>query len=119
MKSETLGIKRIYSPVYTPEANGKLEGYHKFFKACVAKHIRGTALEWDELVPMASAAYNFFPCQSSRESPFVLMFEKRSYHPICQFARTSPKILGRARGKTANGCIETFVFSHSREPEES
>ena len=64
---ETLGIKRIYSPVYTPEANGKLEGYHKFFKACVAKPIRGTALEWDELVPMASAAYNFFPCQSLRE----------------------------------------------------
>ena len=23
-----LGIKRIYSPVYTPQSNGKLEGYH-------------------------------------------------------------------------------------------
>ena len=34
-----LGIKRVFTPVYTPECNGKLEGWHKFFKACVAKHI--------------------------------------------------------------------------------
>ena len=26
-----LGIKRVYSPVYTPQSNGKLEGFHHFF----------------------------------------------------------------------------------------
>ena len=36
-----LNVKRVYSPVYTPEANGRLEAWHHFFKACVAKHIRG------------------------------------------------------------------------------
>ena len=46
-----LGIKRVYSPVYTPEANGRLEAWHHFFKACVAKHIRGNAAEWDKVVP--------------------------------------------------------------------
>ena len=34
-----LNIKRVYSPVYTPKANGRLEAWHHFFKACVAKHI--------------------------------------------------------------------------------
>ena len=34
-----LEIKKVYSPVYTPEANGCLEMWHRFFKACVAKHI--------------------------------------------------------------------------------
>ena len=34
-----LNIKRVYSPVDTPEANGRLESWHHFFKACVAKHI--------------------------------------------------------------------------------
>ena len=96
---ETLGIKRIYSPVYTPEANGKLEGYHKFFKACVAKHIRGTALEWDELVPMASAAYNFFPCQSSRESPFVLMFGRDPITPFASLLEPTPRFWGERGGK--------------------
>ena len=70
---DKLGIKRVYSPVYTLQSNGKLEGFHHFFKACISKHIWGNQLEWDEIVPLATAAYNFFPCQSSRESPFLLM----------------------------------------------
>ena len=36
---DKLGIKRVYSPVYTPQSNGKLEGFHRFFKACISKHI--------------------------------------------------------------------------------
>ena len=36
---ETLGVKHIFSPVYTPESNRHLEGWHRFFKACIAKHI--------------------------------------------------------------------------------
>ena len=27
---ETLGVKHIFSPVYTPESNGQLEGWHRF-----------------------------------------------------------------------------------------
>ena len=79
-----LNKKRVYSPVYTPEANGILEVLHHFFKACVAKHIRGNQVEWDEVVPLAAAAYNFFPCQASRESPFVLMLGR---DPITPFAK--------------------------------
>ena len=42
-----LNVKRVYSPVYTPEANGRLEAWHHFFKACVAKHICGNvAIIW-------------------------------------------------------------------------
>ena len=36
---DKLGIKRVYSPMYTPQSNGKLEGFHRFFKACISKHI--------------------------------------------------------------------------------
>ena len=36
---DKLGIKRVYTPVYTPQSNGKLEGFHRFFKACISKHI--------------------------------------------------------------------------------
>ena len=79
-----LDIKRVYSPVYTPEANGRLEAWHHFFKACIAKHIWGNAAEWDEVIPLAAAAYNFFPCQAAGESPFVLMFGR---DPITPFAK--------------------------------
>ena len=91
---ENLGIKQIFSPVYTPEANGHLEGWHRFFKACVAKHIRGGGVEWDEVVPLAVSAYNFFPCQSTKESPFVLMFGRDPIMPVAKLLEPKPRYYG-------------------------
>ena len=85
-----LGIKRVYSPVYTPQSNGKLEGFHHSFKACISKHIHRNQLEWDEIVPLTTAAYNFFPCQSSRESPFVLMFGRDPITPFLSLLEPYP-----------------------------
>ena len=93
-----LEIKRVYSPVYTPEANGRLEAWHRFFKACVAKHIRGNAAEWDEVVPLAAAAYNFFPCQSAGESPFVLMFGRDPITPFAKLLEPTPRYWGDRGG---------------------
>ena len=89
-----LNIKRVYSPVYTPEANGRLEAWHYFFEACVAKHIWGNAAEWDKVVPLAAAAYNFFPCQASRESPFVLMFGRDPITPFAKLLEQAPRYWG-------------------------
>ena len=89
-----LDIKRVYSPVYTPEANGRLEAWHRFFKACVAKHIRGNAAEWDEVVPLAAAAYNFFPCQATGESPFILMFGRDPITPFAKLLEPAPRYWG-------------------------
>ena len=50
----------IHSPPYRPQSNGKIEGFHRFLKACIMKHIN-YGLEWDELMPMATACYNYFP----------------------------------------------------------
>ena len=94
-----LGIRRVFTPVYTPECNGKLEGWHKFFKACIAKHIRGNNVEWDELVPLAVAAYNFFRCQASKESPFMLMFGRDPVTPFCQLLEPAPRYWGDRGGQ--------------------
>ena len=39
----------------------------------MGKHI-SKELEWDDIIPMATAAYNFFPHTLSKERPFFLMF---------------------------------------------
>ena len=91
---DTLGLKHIFSPVYTPQSNGRLEGWHRFFKACIAKHIRGSGVEWDELVPLAVSAYNFFPCQSSKESPFILMFGRDPITPVAKLLEPKPRYYG-------------------------
>ena len=91
---ETLGVKHIFSPVYTPQSNGCLEGWHRFFKACIVKHIRGGGVEWDKLAPLAVSAYNFFPCQSSKESPFVLMFGRDPITPVAKLLEPRPRYYG-------------------------
>ena len=91
---ETLGVKHIFSPVYIPESNGCLEGWHRFFKACITKHIHGGGVEWDELVPLAVSVYNFFPCQSSKESPFVLMFGRDPITPVAKMLDPKPRYYG-------------------------
>ena len=63
----------IYSPPYRSQSNGKIEGFHRFLKVCIEKHINH-GLEWDELTLMATACYNFFPKCSVRESAFFIMF---------------------------------------------
>ena len=66
-------IHKLYTPPYHPASNGRIEGFHAFLKACISKHI-APQLEWDDLMPLACAAYNFIPNEHSRESPFFLMF---------------------------------------------
>ena len=95
---QTLGLKHIFSPVYTPQSNGRLQGWHRFFKACIAKHIHGGGVEWDELVPLVVSAYNFFPCQSSKESPFVLMFGRDPITPVAKLLEPRPRYYGDRGG---------------------
>ena len=68
------GVKyKLYTPPYHPASNGRKEGFHAFLKACIAKHVM-PQMEWDVLVPLACATYNFIPNEHSKESPFFLMF---------------------------------------------
>ena len=72
--SKELGSEyKLYTPPYHPASNGRKEGFHAFLKACIAKHV-APQLEWDVLIPLACATYNFMPNKHSKESPFFLMF---------------------------------------------
>ena len=56
-----LGLEyKLYTPPYNPALNGRIEGFHAFLKACIAKHV-APQLEWDVLIPLACTAYNFIP----------------------------------------------------------
>ena len=73
----------IHSPLYRPQTNRKIEGFHKFLKACITKHINH-GLEWDELTQMATACYNYFPNCSTKESAFFLMFGRDPINKLNQ-----------------------------------
>ena len=49
--AEQLGVERkIYTPPYRPQSNGRIEGFHNFLKSCLAKHISRNR-EWDDVAP--------------------------------------------------------------------
>ena len=66
-------VYKLYTLPFHPASNGRIEGFHAFLKACISKHI-APQLEWDDVVPLACAAYNFIPNEHSKDSPFFLMF---------------------------------------------
>ena len=85
------------TPVYSPQCNGRIEGFHKFLKATIGKQLQGS-LEWDSLVWKATAVYNIFPTQSSKHAPFFLMFGREAAVNHMLLASESPKYLGFDEG---------------------
>ena len=80
--AKELGVEfKCYTAPYHPQSNGRIEGFHHFLKSCMAKHISAN-LEWDQVVHLATAAYNFFPNEHSRESPFFVMFGRDPRVPL-------------------------------------
>ena len=94
MVAEQLGVERkIYSPPYRLQSNGKIEGFHKFLKSCLAKHI-SRHREWDDVVPLATALYIWLPDQHSKESPFFVMFGRDAVTNLSQLTKPKLRYMG-------------------------
>ena len=90
---DKLKTEQKFTPIYLPQCNGRIEGFHKFVKATIAKQLENH-VEWDDLVWKTTTAYNFFPTESSQKAPFFLMFrhEAAVKHTLLESER--PKYLG-------------------------
>ena len=89
--------KLIHSPPYRPQSNGRIEGFHRYLKACIAKHMHA-GLEWDEVTAMATAAYNYFPNMSAKESAFFLMYGRDPLNKLSAILNAPRRYLGDAMG---------------------
>ena len=92
--AKDLGLEyKLYTPPYHPASNGRIEGFHAFLKACIAKHV-APQLAGDVLIPLACAAYNFIPKEHSKESPFLLMFGRDPVLPLNTLLGPKMRYLG-------------------------
>ena len=111
---EKLRIEQKFVPIYSPQCNGRIEGFNKFLKATIAKQLE-TRVEWDDLVWKATAAYNFFPTESSGIAPFFLMFgcEAAVKHTLLE--SENPKYLGTNDGMINMGLMTKLynVVAHN------
>ena len=100
-----LRIEQNFTPIYSPQYNGRIEGFHKFLKVTIAKQIE-TRVEWDDLVWKATAAYNFFPTESSGIAPFFLMFGREAAVKHMLLESENPKYL-----RTNDGMINMGLMT--------
>ena len=88
--------------------------FHKFLRATIAKQLE-TRVEWDNLVWKATAAYNFFPTESSGIAPVFLMFgcEAAVKHTLLE--SENPKYLGMDDGMINVGLMTKLyhVVAHN------
>ena len=64
----------------------------------MGKHIN-PRLEWDKVIPMTTAAYNFFPHATSKERPFFLMFDCDPLTGLEKLLGDTVKYLGENGGR--------------------
>ena len=102
---EKLRIEQKFTPIYSPQCNGRIEGFHKFLKATIAKQLE-THVEWDDLVWKTTAAYNFFPTESSGIAPFFLMFGCKAAVKHTLLESENPKYL-----RTNDGLINVGLMT--------
>ena len=92
--AKELGLEyKLYTPPYHPASNSRIEGFYAFLKACIAIHV-APQLEWDVLISLACAAYNFIPNEHSKEFPFLLMFERDPVLPLNTLLGPKMRYLG-------------------------
>ena len=94
---EKLRIEQKFTPIYSPQCNSRIEGFHKFLKVTIAKLLE-TRFEWEDLVWKATAAYNFFPTESSGIAPFFLMFGREVAVKHTLLESENPKYVGTDDG---------------------
>ena len=94
---DKLKTEQKFTPIYSPQCNSRIEGFHKFLKATIAKQLE-TRVEWDNLVWKATAAYNFFPMESTGMAPFFLMLGREAMVKHTLLQSESPKYLGTDDG---------------------
>ena len=117
--AKQLGIEcKIYSPVYRPQANSRIEGFHKFLKECISMHLV-RSLEWDDILPLAAAAHNWFPNEHSKEPSFFLMFRWDVVTYIyCQTHQTQMEIPWWHQRSTKDWAALQTLPNHSIQPTE-
>ena len=92
-----LKMEHRVTPIYSPQCNGRIEGFHRFLKACIGKQLQ-QGLEWDDLVWKATAAYNFSLTESSGFPPFFLMYGREANAKHMILAEETTKYLGDNEG---------------------
>ena len=78
---QQLGIDRIFSVLYHPQSNGKLEVFHKYLKPTLKKLCENYPVNWDKYLNQVLASYRITPNLAAAETPFFLVYGRDPTFP--------------------------------------
>ena len=77
-----LKIDHVLTSVYHPQSNAKVERFHRTLHHVLAKKVADNQQTWDLFLNQALAAIRFNVSESSKFSPFFLLYNRDAVLPI-------------------------------------
>lgn len=78
---DLLGMKKINTTAYHPQTDGLVERMNKTLRSMLAKHAQTFGPDWDVHLQQVLFAYRVKPQESTKESPFYLLYGRDARLP--------------------------------------
>ena len=91
-----LGISRIHTSSYHPQSNGKTEIFHRCMNDMIRKNISEGENQtvWDQLLQPCLGAYRMAKNESTKYSPFFVMYGRDPVMPVDTFMQPRHRYYG-------------------------
>ena len=89
-----LKIDNVLTSIYHPQSNAKVERFHRTLHDILAKKISDNQQTWDLFLNQALAAIMFKVSESSKCSPFFLLYNRDVILPVDNILKPRKKYVG-------------------------
>ena len=96
---ETLNVDHVLTSVYHPQSNSKVERFHRTLHDVLSKRLADDQRTWDLHLNQALAAIRFNVSESSKFSPFYLLYNRDVVLPIDNLLKPRRKYHGEEAHK--------------------
>ena len=77
-----LGIRKLRTTGYRPSANGRIERVHRSLNDLLSKIVSESQRDWEDKLPMVTAAYNAARHEATGYSPYYLLYGREYCTPL-------------------------------------
>lgn len=110
---KALNISHVTTSFYHPQSNGRIERFHKTLHDILSKLMKDDTKTWDLYLNQALAAIRFNISESSKFSPFYLLYNRDAVLPVDNLMKPHRKYVGEDMHKIMlNQQHKAFLLVH-------
>lgn len=94
---EEMNVHHVTTSYYCPQGNGKVERFHRTLHDVLSKKIQDNPQTWDLYLNQTLAAIRFHTNESSKFSPFYLMYGRDVVLPLDSILKPRRRYMGEAQ----------------------